>query len=286
MQNASSQPTQAQVLFRAAYDYEQIGDVYNAVKLYRKTIRVSPNFAPSYYQLCKIYKSRKEWKPTLHYGLKTLELTQQYNDKVWNLVALAAVALNRHQVLRRALPHVSPISKRNTSILPIRINTPYWQEVVWAKPIHPLKAQIVSIPHPDSGRKFGEIVLYDYKANGYRVVETTQYPIHDELQLLKRSFYTTYSLLIPKESSDKLDKLEELCSAENMGFEIWSNLNLHRKLPSKRREEYYDHALGSEAKEEFLLIALAARSPKLLLQTLKTWRIITLVDYFNLEAHP
>ncbi|MEM6698647.1 MAG: hypothetical protein AAF599_09650, partial [Bacteroidota bacterium] len=64
--NSSQYLSKAQQLLRAAHQYEQLGDVYHATKLYKAVIKIAPENGFPYQQLSKIYRQRREWKPTLY----------------------------------------------------------------------------------------------------------------------------------------------------------------------------------------------------------------------------
>lgn len=281
--STASSPTEAQLLFRTAYQYEQLGDVYHAVKLYRKAIKVAPRFAAPYFQLCKIYKHRKEWKPTLHYGLKTLECSDHY-PSVWNFVAAAATALGKSKVLVRALPYLAKAALQNRKVIPVQISHGSFKEIVWAKPLHPLKARIISIPHPNSRRRFGEIILHDWHPIGYRVIKNKRYPLFEELERLKTSHFHTFSVLLHDSSEQQIQQLEQLCSDAGIGFEVWSNMNFNQINTQSKQPEYYDQIIATP-EQAYTLIALAAKERETVDELLNTWRIITLAEYSQLERH-
>ncbi|MFU8871203.1 hypothetical protein [Micromonospora sp. SL4-19] len=60
-------------------------------------------------------------------------------------------------------------------------------EVVWARRLCPARAQVLNVPTPHSGRRFGEVVVHDGAPNGEREVDGQIFPVFDELLLFRAS---------------------------------------------------------------------------------------------------
>ena len=84
----------AETMLLQALAYDQKGDVYNAVKLYKKVIRLSPDWSAPFSFLSLIYKKRCEWRPSLHYSQKAIE-NNPFDEKAWYNLAIAATALKK-----------------------------------------------------------------------------------------------------------------------------------------------------------------------------------------------
>ena len=69
----SGQKDLAEILFLQAAEYDRQGDIYNAVKLYKRIIKMAPDWSAPFSYLSLIYKCRNEWRPSLHYSQKAIE---------------------------------------------------------------------------------------------------------------------------------------------------------------------------------------------------------------------
>jgi predicted TPR repeat methyltransferase len=54
-------------IFAQAEAYAEKSDVYNAVKLYKKLLKLAPDWALPWARLANVYKGRGEWKPCMQY---------------------------------------------------------------------------------------------------------------------------------------------------------------------------------------------------------------------------
>ena len=150
----------------------------------------------------------------------------------------------------------------------------------------PSRASIQNIPHPASGRRFRDVVLIDRVASGYNVVQKKRFPVYKELGLFKSANYHTYSCILNTCNSRHIQTLEELCLSADLGFELWSNATRHFTPKSgKSVPEYYSPGALPENEGESVLVALAARREKQAVQVLKSWEVISLQTYSNLQNH-
>jgi hypothetical protein len=69
MSSQNPQNDAAEQLYRLVVEYDRRGDVYNAVKLCKRLARMAPDWSVPFAFLSRTYRSRMEWKPTLHYCL-------------------------------------------------------------------------------------------------------------------------------------------------------------------------------------------------------------------------
>ncbi|MEM8523439.1 MAG: hypothetical protein AAGG68_02290 [Bacteroidota bacterium] len=278
--------SKVQQLLQAAHQYEQLGDVYHATKLYRAAIKIAPEHCFPYQQLSKIYRQRREWKPTLYYSQQAIERKTK-EQIVWNNLATAATALEKWKLARTALEKVAaPIPAHSSQPIPIRIHTRTKRsEIVWALPQQQLCAKIISIPSPESGRHYGEIVLYDCNSREKQIVGDRPYRVFPEIERFKKSFYRTFSVLIHTDHITSIQKLAELCYDQQLGFENWSNLQHQLVTQTENRSaEYYENAAQS-SELGYQLIAIAALEKYQVKEVLRIWKLITLQEYSWLDEH-
>ncbi|MBK8562970.1 MAG: hypothetical protein IPN76_06370 [Saprospiraceae bacterium] len=291
MSSQSPHNDAAEQLYRLVVEYDRRGDVYNAVKLCKRLARMAPDWSVPFAFLCRTYRSRMEWKPTLHYCMRAVE-HNAFDENLWETLGIAATALGEWETARYAWNqlgyHFKPSAEAidlDLGIIPLRLNPASQPEVVAARRVDPVRAIIESIPQPSSGRRYGDLVLVENKptqagASVQFYQQRRVLPLHDELQLLKSSNWHTYSVMLFTDTAADVDVLANLCLSANLGFDNWSNAtrffqpNLHRNVA-----EYFDQAIFKKMEREVYLVALAAKQAKELEGILETWRVITLKEH-------
>ena len=278
-------------LFEYAKKYDRLGDHYNAIKLFKKLIRLSPEWSVPYQYLGTIYKARNEWKPSFHYIQKALEADPQDQDSWWNL-GIVATAMKRWQIARVAWNEtgynfnptkVTAINAQMGSV-PVRLNPNGHAEIIWATRIDPARAYIESIPHPQSGKRYRDLILIDGTEQGYRIVDNRRLPVYDELSVLQSSRYRTYAVELSDVTPNDVDVLDRLCLDADLGFDNWSKATRSVVTQqSGKLPEYYNDLLEEEWGGGAYVIGIAAESEEELVALLKNWEVITLKNYFTYE---
>ena len=270
-------------LYEAALQYELNDDPYHAVKLYKKVIRIAPEWAPPYVCLGHFYKKRWEWKPALHYNKKAVALAPTDRECLWNM-GIAATALNRPRIARRVWKKFGLVNKK-FPLSCLRISYDKQFEILLIQVDSPASATILNVPHPKSDYQYKDRVLFDKDITGYTISNGRRVPVYDELGLLKRSTYFTYSCILPDATPDDTDKLALLCQDYGLGFEVWSNSSRSFTVTnSDKPAEYYDGNIFQKDTPG-ALVAIASRTEDAVVKVLDAWKIITLKNYEELEGH-
>jgi len=212
-------------------------------------IRIDPEWADPFVALGTIYHRRREWKPAFHYWKKALALDADDREAWWHL-GLAAVGLNRMRVARSVWDKFGFGKTSLDKPLALEIRQPEaGYEIIWMQPLDAGRCRILSIPHPGSGLRYRDTMLYDRRAQtGTNVVAKRRVPIFRSLSRLKRSPYQTFSCLLHTSSEAKIRQLEQLCFDAGLGFEVWSNasrttrINRHNATEKEKNSfpEYYN----------------------------------------------
>jgi tetratricopeptide (TPR) repeat protein len=218
----------AQKLHALAQQMHDDGQESKALEWYFKAIELDPEKAESYYNVGLIHKYRGEWELSLKYNQIANTLRPDDEAARWNL-AIAATALRRWDIARSAWLQngmklegdAGPINM-NFGMTPVRLNPDDDAEVVWATRIDPVRARIDSIPFPESGFRFGDIVLHDGAAVGRRVAGDRQYPVFNVLELFESSTYGTAVANVELTKEDDLGELADLLSADGHQMEDWT----------------------------------------------------------------
>ncbi|PHI19041.1 hypothetical protein CEQ90_14800 [Lewinellaceae bacterium SD302] len=272
-------------VFETARRYDEGGDLYHAIKLYKKTIRLNPEFADPYRYLGKIYSNRKEWKPAFHYWKKCVSLDTDDRNAWWQM-GLAAVGLKKMRVAHSVWTKFG-LDKADTSRpLGLRLKKVDGFEILWMKPLDAARCRIMSIPHPGSKLRFRQLMMYDRRGEqGYNVVGKRRVPVYDAVDSLKLSPYQTFSCLLHTASEKSVLQLEKLCQDAGLGFEVWSNASRMLTLNQEGAfPEYYQDILPRE-NNDATLIAMAALHPAEVERVLNDWQIISLGQYSDLRAY-
>lgn len=270
------------LMYEAARRYEEENDLYHAIKLYKRILKEGISWADPYLRLGHIYKYRQEWKPALYYNKKAIALSVKEREAWWN-VGIAATALNKRRLAQSIWTKfgLSPKEYKGPVSTRRQFNNGY--EIMWAQRICPARAVIKNIPHPGSDRKYNDIVLLDQNIQGHHRAGYLRLPIYDELGVYKTSNYSTFSCLLHDATKEDVMNLHKLCLSAGLGFEVWANA-ARAYTPSTMTEqpEYYAFDLPSQAE---LLVAIAAKLKKHVLETLNNWKLISLKSYSEFQSY-
>lgn len=273
---------------RKAHQYEQQGDLYQAVKLYKRVLKDAPEWAFPHFRLGQIYKQRLEWKPCLHYHKKTIALDSS-NKQAWWDVGLAATALNKRRIAKRVWAKFGFTAAKPTKKGPLAVRIPLGEkfEIIWVHPIDPVKGIITNIPHPSSGRNFNDIILFDKEEVGYTVIDQYRHPIYPELGIFKRAGYHTFSAQLLASNKADIKTLEQLCHTANLGFEVWSNATrvFAPQLSGSLPEYYGSSDKNLPVQPASIFVAIAAKREWEVLRVLRDWSIISLKKFDHITRH-
>ena len=275
-------------LFRRALNYDRAGDLYMAIKLYKKLIRLAPEWSRPYRRLGSIYKDRAEWKPSFYYNSCATERNPK-DLKAWQNLAIAATALKKWKEARTAWNQLGfDFRETNRALdldlgaIAICLHSGPTSEVVWGRRIDPARAIIESVPHPDSGYGYGDLVLVDNVVVGHLVRQGKKIPVFDELQRIKKGDYQTFSVMLHTSQLADIDLLAGLCRQEAIGFDNWSMASRHLPAPVYRGRMEFHPPPAEEASDGYV-VGLAAGSRRELLQVLRNWKVITLQSFSELQ---
>lgn len=286
------QSQEVQEIYNHAQEYDRIRDHYNAVKLFKKLIRLVPDWYKPYQHLGAIYKVRKEWKPSFHYIQKAIDANPQDEISWWNL-GIVATAMKRWRLARIAWNETGykfndqkdTAIDVNLGIAPVRINPESRSEIIWTERIDPARAIIESIPHPASGKRYRDVLLIDGIEQGYSVVNQRKMPVYDELIVLSQSRYRTFVVELVDVEPNDITILDKLCLNADLGFDNWSKAT--RSLVTKRSNvlpEYYTDYIPEDWNGSSYIVAIAAHQEEEVLEVLKSWEVITLKNYHEIEC--
>ena len=245
---------------------------------YRMAATIRPDWSVPRYNLALRAKYRGDWRESLRLNQIASRLDPDDEAAWWNL-GIAATALRDWSEARRAWIHLgislvgsdcdgevlaSPVSAC------VRLDPNGSGEVVWGTRIDPARIEIYNIPLPESGHRFRDIVLNDGAQEGTRLREGREYPVFNELEIWKRSRYSTFEvdLVVPDEAAET--RLIELCEQNDLGAEDWSSIRIICAACSRGNPG--PHECTATEENHCASYAFAARDEKEIVAILGQWR--------------
>ena len=265
-----------------ARQFAENRDVYNAAKLYRRIIKLSPDWWEPHAELAELYKWQGEWKAMMHYAKRAVAL-QAGNPSAWRNLGIAATALRKERIAKTVWQKfgcgAAPL--HDQAVVALRVPSGKLFEILWAKPLDPAQAYLSSIPGPDTGRRFRDVVIFDFSPCGHTVAGRKRYPVFDFLGVLRHSPYHTFSCVADTTDRKSLRVLERLCRSAGLGFDNWTKAAISFQSEQTMPEFYGSDVLPPSTGTSLSAIAAKRRSDAE--AVIKDWNIITLCDATGLE---
>jgi tetratricopeptide (TPR) repeat protein len=219
---------QAEDLHQEALVLSEEGKIDAALKKYREALVLDFSRPTTHYNIGLIHKYRSEWEESFRYNKRAVELDPNDEASNWNL-AIAATALGNWQAARSVWNRLGfsievgddPING-DCGVTPVRLNAEEDGEVVWARRIDPVRTRILSIPFPSSGYRYGDVVLNDGAAVGYRMYNGKECPVFNVLALLAPSAWYTFEAELHAPAPEDIRALETLCEKQGVEVDDWT----------------------------------------------------------------
>jgi hypothetical protein len=207
----------------------EVGDKAGALAKYRAALELDLDRPSTLYNVGLIYKYQSAWQESFRFNKRAYELRPDDEATAWNL-AIAATALRDWNTARsvwsclgmKITPGATPIED-DFGLTPVRLNSEGDAEVLWARRIDPVRARLTNIPFPDSGFRYGDIVLHDGAPVGYRTYNGGERPVFNVLQLFETSSFNTYEADILAPEPADVEALEKMCDQASFAMEDWSH---------------------------------------------------------------
>lgn len=273
-------------LYDAAYLAMDEGRLGDAVDLFSAMLERDddPSLA---YMLGLAHKYRRDWAPSLAANLRSIARSDEKNEAaIWN-AAIAATALGDWEQARRlwtdygiTLPAgTGPIEGR-FGVCCIRLNPWADGETGYAQRIDPARAVLLNVPLPDSGYRWGDIVLNDGARTGERQYGQGVVPVLNALQLLERSTFDTFAVFASADREADVEALEAM-SLPGLGcIEDWTQSIRHLCLrcsygaPHRDRRGHDPAHAANDAEAAWdpeRSIGIAAQSRRVVERLLANW---------------
>ena len=252
---------------RAAYKVaDDAGDRVEAERLAWLIVAADPGARGFWFDLGLFAKRRRDWVESARLNARALDGAppdRDGNPAAWNL-GIAATALGDWASARRAWDRYGvdvpegdgPLTMR-LGMVPVRLNPTdtdlgaepfeidgvvHETEVVWTERLSPGHARIVNVPLPESGHRYGDVVLIDGSPLGERFNGTSWVPVFNELTLLERSPLLTWTVQVEAHEQADAQALSALADGRGLAAEDWtSSFQILCKACSEGRPGAHDH---------------------------------------------
>ncbi|HIE5094226.1 TPA: tetratricopeptide repeat protein [Stenotrophomonas maltophilia] len=289
--DATHDPRQA--LEARAYTAFDDGDLAQAALLFGELIAIAPGVAYLHYMRGLAHKYLRDWPASLQDNLQSQALRDDFDQgSAWN-AGIAATGAGDWAEARRqwkrcgiALPGEDGPIEGDYGVACIRLNPWASAETVYMRRIDPVRARIDNVPLPESGYRFGDIVLHDGAATGHRAYGEHEVPVFNAMQRLQPSDMATFTVFVQCDSADDIDALRRLTLPGIGLVEDWTATvrtlcrrccygTPHQHADAEAREDDWDRerdlgvAAQGRAAVEKLMAAWVAAAPGRVLQAIE-----------------
>ncbi|BCW11505.1 hypothetical protein NtRootA4_25690 [Arthrobacter sp. NtRootA4] len=231
----------------------EASDVDGAERYASELLEVAPEVFFSWFEAGLLSKARGNWAESAQRNQRALELFTEReasefggaNPAAWNL-GIAATALGDWATARTAWAayglagfdgETGPIDE-DCGMTPVRINPdraslPHQllpaageTEVVWCWRRSPAHAVITSVPTPESGHRFRDVLLHDGEPQGTRLYEGREVSVFNELERLEASEIPTWQAQIIGADQGDLQVLADSLGRRGLGMDEWSGMRM------------------------------------------------------------
>lgn len=248
-------------------ELDSSGDTEGATREYERAMKLAPEWHAPHYNLGLVHKYAGRWEASLQANREAVRLNPADEASLWNL-GIAATAVGDWAEARRAwraygidIPDGDGPIDYPCGFNPIRLNPDADNtEVVWANRLDPARALLVSIPFPESGFRWSDLVINDGAPNGYRMLGDEEVPVFDCLGLLEASPFSTFvAELEVHGDSPPEEALAEFAQRRGLAAENWTrNTRVLCKACSEGRP-HAEHDHVPERSDGKSRVGIAAR---------------------------
>lgn len=200
-----------------AYDAFHEGDLQQAVALFGELIALAPEVPYLHYMRGLAHKYLRDWTASLQDNLESERLRGEFDvATAWN-AGIAATGMADWAEARRqwsrcgiTLPEGEGPIEGHFGVACVRLAPWSDAEVVYMSRIDPVRARIDNVPLPESGFRFGDIVLHDGASTGQRTYGERQVPVFNAMQRLQVSDMATFTVFVQCDSADDIAALEAI----------------------------------------------------------------------------
>ncbi len=234
-------------------DADDAGDTARAVAAAEQMLALAPDSSFVWFQAGLLSKALGRWDEAVARNARAVELFtpadaarfEGDNPAAWNL-GIAATALGDWAVARRAWrayghEGIADGDARvdvDLGLCPVRVNPdepslPHQRppqhgtpEVLWCWRRSPAHAVVASVPLPESGHRFRDVLLHDGAPRGTRMLDGREVSVFDELARLEDSGVPTWQAHVVGAGPDAMAALSDLLGRRRLAVDDWSGMRV------------------------------------------------------------
>jgi len=205
-------------------------DTAAAVAAFERYVAIDDLNPSAWFNLGLAYKFQRDWPNSVRCNRRSAELAPSSKEAHWNL-GVAATAIRDWATARAAWRGIGleppagndPPEFAGLGMTPIRLHSDDGSETVWATRLDPCRARIESVPLPESGHLWGDVVLHDVVPNGTRQIGERTWSVFDELLRMDASGAATFESRVTVPTDADSLALNELFADLDVGAEDWTD---------------------------------------------------------------
>ncbi|QDH70358.1 tetratricopeptide repeat protein [Marilutibacter alkalisoli] len=265
-------------LRKEAYDAMDRGALAESSRHFEALLQREPDDPYYHYMRGLAHKYMLDWPVALRHNLRAIELSDEAGEaEHWN-AAIAATALGDWPQVRRLwtacgirVPEGEGSIVDDYGVAVVRLNPWHGGETVFIRRIDPVRGRLLNVPLPESGHRFGDIVLHDGAATGHRFDGEHKVPVFNELQRLVPSEFQTFVVFVNCDSRDDLQALLD-ATAPGIGYaEDWTETVRYYCMRCSYGTPHQHDADDSGEWQPDRNLGIAAQSRKSVEKLLKDW---------------
>lgn len=219
-----------QALEARAYAAFDEGDLVDAADLFGELVELTPCIPHLHYMRGLAHKYLRDWPASLQDNLRSEQLRDEFDvATAWN-AGIAATGAGDWVEARRqwnqcgiAVPEGEGPIEGNFGVACVRLNPWSSGETVYMRRLDPVRARVENVPLPESGFRFGDIVLHDGASTGQRLYGERHVPVFNAMQRLQQSDMATYAVFVQCDAAEDIAALRGL-SLPGIGLvEDWTH---------------------------------------------------------------
>lgn len=271
-------PDDIEDLHARAYAAMDRGALSEASREFEALLQLEPGDRYYHYMRGLAHKYLLDWPTSLRHNLQAIELADEMGESEhWN-AAIAATALGEWNQVRRLwtacgihVPEGDGPIDGDYGVAVVRLNPWHGGETLYMRRIDPVRARLLNVPLPESGHRFGDIVLHDGASTGRRHDGEREVPVFNELARLVPSEFQTFAVFVGCDSPGDLQALLD-ATAPGVGYtEDWTDTITYYCMRCSYGTPH-EHAAGDKTDwQPDRNLGIAAQSLRSVEKLLKGW---------------
>ena len=222
-------PSPLRVLHARAYAQSDDGNLHEASRCFGELLEAEPDNPYYHYMRGLAHKYLRDWPTSLHHNQRAIALQDEKDESsLWN-AGIAATALGNWPETRRLwalcginVPKGAGPIEGDFGVASMRLNAWDSGETVFGRRIDVVRARLLNVPFPESGYRFGDIVLHDGASTGTRQCGDQVVPVFNVLERLTPSPFKTFTVFVGCQGPEDMQALLG-ATAPGIGFcEDWT----------------------------------------------------------------